>query len=158
MKTKTYFIFIRIVIILICAYPAIKIENIIWEFLPHTNFYGDTNINTIPGLVGQSLDSLFGAKGTAHTYNQGDIFQRLYGLIIWANLILIITLIINLFKKDFMKNFLKPIEGNYYNINKEDYGPKKIIHLVDWLLMTIFFPIIASIFTFLIDTILYFVF
>jgi len=155
-KTKTYFIFIRIVIIVICLYPAIKIENIIWEFLPHTNFYGDANINAIPGLISQSFDSLFGAKGTtAHTYNQGDIFQRLYGLIIWANLILIITLIINLFKKDFMKNFLKPIEGN---IKKEDYGPKKIIHLIDWLFMTIIFPIIVSIIAFLIDTILYFVF
>ena len=149
MKTKTYFIFIRIVIIVICLYPAIKIENIIWEFLPHTNFYGDANINRMPGLIGQSFDSLFGAKETIHTYNQGDIFQRLYGITIWVNLILITTLIINLFKKDFMKNFLKPINITG-NIKKEGYFPL--------LFITIFFPIIVSIAAFLVDTILYFFF
>ena len=150
MKTETSFIFIRILIIIICAIIAIKIENIIWEFIPHTNFFGESDINRIPGLVSGLLDSIFGTRGSiTHTYNEGDIFQRIFGIAIWFNLVLITTFIINLFKKDFMKSFLKPFDLTG-NIKKDGSVP--------WFVLSIIYPIGLCIIAFLIDTIFYFIF
>jgi len=149
LKNKTYFIFIRIIIILICAVAAIKIQAILWKFLPHTNFYGEANINQMPGLFTALFDTVFGVKETTITYNEGDIFQRVFGTAIWIYLVLIATFIINLFKKDFTKIFLEPV-GISGNFKKDGYYP--------YFFITIFFPIATGIVTFLLDTIFYFIF
>ena len=147
-ENKNIFIFIRIIIILICVVAAIRIDAILWEFLPHTNFYGDANMNKMPGLLTALFDSVIGVKETTISYNEGDIFQRIFGIAIWAYLVLITTFIINLFKKDFMKNFLEPV-GISGNIKKDGYYP--------WILFTVVFPLAGGLVGFLLDTNFYFI-
>ena len=63
------------------------------EYIPQTNFYGES------GIIKERMEPL--------PYNEGDIFRPLFGFFSWVSSALIVAFIINIFKKNFIYNFMK---------------------------------------------------
>jgi len=63
------------------------------EYIPQTNFYGES------GLIKEPKEPI--------PYNEGDIFRPLFGFFLWISSAFIVAYIINIFKKNFAYNFLK---------------------------------------------------
>jgi len=63
------------------------------EYIPQTNFYGES------GIIKERMEPL--------PYNEGDIFRPLFGFFSWVASALIVAFIINIFKKNFIYNFMK---------------------------------------------------
>ena len=77
------------------------------EYIPQTNFYGES------GLIKEPIEPI--------PYNEGDIFRPLFGFFLWSFSALIVAFIINIFKKNFAYNFLRNFgyttsknTGNFY--------------------------------------------
>ena len=87
----SFYTFLLILCILFGLLIAGALRDALFEYLPKTNLFGDSDI---------------AKESKIRIYNEGDIFRPFFAILFWVTASMVIIFIVNFFRKDFAHNVL----------------------------------------------------